>query len=232
VSGPGAPDWTRAPDWIRGLDWIRAPRRFCPPGRGRAPGWAMAHHRPPAGRDGTSTARREAVPGAVPLPAGFGVAFDSGTRFVGPDVLFGGSPRRLLRLTAAGARALDDLRHRPVGSPQEGRLARRLTDAGLAHPRPPAGRQPADATVVLPVRDRAAGLDRCLAALGDRYPVIVVDDGSRDPAAVARVCARHGARLRRRPSSGGAGQARNDGLALVTTSLVAFIDSDCAADPG
>ena len=84
--------------------------------------------------------------------------------------------------------------------------------------------------MVIPVRDRAAGLDRCLAALGDSYPVIVVDDGSRDPAAVARVCARRGARLRRRRSSGGAGQARNDGLALVTTSLVAFIDSDCAAD--
>ena len=79
-----------------------------------------------------------AVPEAIPLPAGFGIAFDPGTRFVGPDVLFGGSPRRLLRLTAAGARALDELRRRPVSSSQEGRLARRLTDTGLAHPRPPA----------------------------------------------------------------------------------------------
>jgi mycofactocin glycosyltransferase len=173
-----------------------------------------------------------AFPADVPLPAGFALALDPGTRFVGAGVLFGGSPRRLLRLTPAGARVLDELRRRPVGSPQAGRLARRLTDAGLAHPRPPAARQRADATVVIPVRDRAAGLDRCLAALGGRYPVIVVDDGSRDPAAVALVCARHRARLRRRPSSGGAGQARNDGLALVTTSLVAFIDSDCAADPG
>jgi mycofactocin system glycosyltransferase len=176
--------------------------------------------------------RPGAGPEAVPLPAGFGIVFDPGTRFVRPDVLFGGSPRRLLRVTAAGARALDELRRRPVGSPEEGRLARRLTDTGLAHPRPPAARQPADVTVVIPVRDRAAGLARCLAALGDRYPVIVVDDGSRDPAAVARVCARRGARLRRRRSPGGAGQARNDGLALVPTPLVAFIDSDCAADPG
>ena len=192
----------------------------------------MAHHRPSAARDGTSTDLPRAVPESCPLPAGFGIALDPGTRFVGSDVLFGGSPRRLLRLTAAGARALDELRRRPVGSPQEGRLGRRLTDTGLAHPRPPSARQPADATVVIPVRDRAGRLDRCLAALGDSYPVIVVDDGSRDPAAVARVCARRGARLRRRLSSGGAGQARNDGLALVTTSLVAFIDSDCAADPG
>src|SRR5205085_10783560 len=90
----------------------------------------------------------------------------------------------------------------------------------------------ADATVIIPVRDRAAGLDRCLAALGGTYPVVVVDDGSRDPAAVARICARHGAWLRRRPSPGGPGPARNDGLALVTTSLAAFIDSDCVAGPG
>jgi mycofactocin glycosyltransferase len=183
-------------------------------------------------RESASTAVPRSVPEPCPLPAGFGIVFDPGTRFVGPDVLFGGSPRRLLRLTAAGARALDELRRRPVGSPEEGRLARRLTDTGLAHPRPPTAPPPAGATVVIPVRDRAAGLDRCLAALGDRYPVIVVDDGSHDPAAVARVCARHGARLRRRRSPGGAGQARNDGLALVTTPLVAFIDSDCAADPG
>jgi hypothetical protein len=46
----------------------------------------------------------------VPLPAGFAIAFDPETRFVGPDVLFGGSPPRLLRLNAAGVRALEELR--------------------------------------------------------------------------------------------------------------------------
>jgi mycofactocin system glycosyltransferase len=172
------------------------------------------------------------APGTVvPLPAGFGVAFDPGTRTAAPDVLFGGSPPRLMRLTAAGLRAVAELRRGPVGSPGAGLLGRLLTDAGLAHPRPPAARGPADATVVIPVRDRAGGLDRALAALGRGYPVIVVDDGSADPAAVARACARHGARLVRRPAAGGPGAARNDGLALVTTSLVAFLDSDCVAGP-
>jgi mycofactocin glycosyltransferase len=168
----------------------------------------------------------------VPLPAGFGVAFDPGTQFVGSDVLFGGSPPRLLRLNAAGVRALGELRAGPVGSAAGGRLARRLTDTGLAHPRPPDLRQPAEVTVVIPVRDRAAGLDRCLSALGACYPVIVVDDGSANPGAVARVCRKHRARLVRRPVSGGPGPARNDGLALVATPLVAFLDSDCAAGPG
>jgi len=167
----------------------------------------------------------------VPLPAGFGIAFDPETRFVGPDVLFGGSPPRLLRLNAAGVLALQELRAGPVGSPDSGRLARRLTDTGLAHPRPPARPRPAEVTVVIPVRDRPAGLDRCLAALGPGYPVIVVDDGSADPDATARACARHGARLVRRPVPGGPGPARNDGLALAATPLVAFLDSDCVAGP-
>jgi mycofactocin system glycosyltransferase len=176
----------------------------------------------------TGTVKRE----TVPLPAGFRIAFDPGTQFVGSDVLFGGSPPRLLRLNAAGIRALEELRGGPVGSPDSGRLARRLTDTGLAHPRPPEPGQPAEVTVVIPVRDRPLGLDRCLAALGTGYPVIVVDDGSEDPAATAGVCRRHGARLVRRPAPGGPGPARNDGLALVTTPLVAFLDSDCVAGPG
>jgi mycofactocin system glycosyltransferase len=167
----------------------------------------------------------------VPLPAGFGIAFDADTQFVGSDVLFGGSPPRLMRLNAAGVRALEELRGLRVGSTDSGRLARRLTDAGLAHPRPPALRPPAEVTVVIPVRDRADGLDRCLAALGTSYPVVVVDDGSLDPAAVVRVCASRGAQLHRRPAPGGPGPARNDGLARVTTPLVAFLDSDCATGP-
>src|SRR5262252_1184011 len=180
-------------------------------------------------------------PETVPVPEGFSVAFDADTQFVGPDVLFGGTPPRLMRLNAAGVRALAELRGGPVGSADAGRLARRLTDAGLAHPRPPAvlapaesrpaESRPAEVSVVIPVRDRTAGLDRCLAALGAGYPVIVVDDGSADAAGVAAVCAAHGARLARRPVPGGPGAARNDGLALVTTPLVAFLDSDCVTGP-
>ena len=179
-------------------------------------------------------------PGPAPLPAGFSVVFDPQTQFVGTDVLFGGSPPRLLRLNPAGQRALDELRRGPVCSPAAGKLARRLTDTGLAHPRPPresgaGGRPPGlahpDVTVVIPARDRPAYLDRCLAALGQSYPVIVVDDGSRQAAEIAGLCRRHGATLIRRPASGGPGPARNDGLAQVTTPLVAFLDSDCETGP-
>src|SRR5258708_22923373 len=91
--------------------------------------------------------------------------------------------------------------------------------------------QPAGVTVVIPVRDRAGGLDRCLSALGTCYPVIVVDDGSLDPAAVVRVCESHGAQLHRRAVPGGPRPARNDRLAEVTPPLLAFLDSDCVTGP-
>ena len=210
--------------------------------------------------------------GPAPLPPGFHVVFDPQTQFVGADVLFGGSPPRLLRLNPAGQRALAELRRGPVCSPAAGKLARRLTDTGMAHPRPPSGeagpagggspagdaqgpggdpresgaggdpresgaegRPPGpvlpDVTVVIPARDRLAYLDRCLTALGRTYPVVVVDDGSRQAAEVAGLCRRHGATLIRRASSGGPGPARNDGLARVSTPLVAFLDSDCEAGP-
>src|SRR5205823_13526216 len=112
------------------------------------------------------------------------------------------------------------------------RLAPRLTAAGLAPPRPPAPASRPAVTVLIPVKDRAALLHRCLAARGRDHPVIVVDDGSRDPAAIADTAAAHGATLLRRPVSGGPGAARDTGLAHVTTDLVAFLDSDCVPGRG
>jgi mycofactocin system glycosyltransferase len=104
----------------------------------------------------------------------------------------------------------------------------------MAHPAPPAG-VPVDAaevTVVIPVRDRPDWLDGCLASLDPGTPVVVVDDGSRDPASVAEVCGRHHARLVVRPVNGGPAAARNEGLGQVDSELVAFLDSDCVAGPG
>ncbi len=170
------------------------------------------------------------------IPPGTLIDLDPGTRQLAPGVLFGGSPARLLRLTAAGARALGELRAGTVSSAAGAALARQLTAAGLAHPRP--GPLPAalDVTVVIPVRDRVAELDRCLTAAGSRYPVLVVDDGSADPAALAAVCAARGARLVRRPVNGGPAAARNTALRRTGpdragSRLIAFLDSDCIPPP-
>ena len=169
---------------------------------------------------------------AKALPTGFGIALDPGSKQLDGAAFFGGSPARVLRLTGTGQRALAELSDGPVRSAAAGTLARRLTDAGLAHPRPPALAGPPDVTVVIPVRDRPELLDRCLAALGRRYPVLVVDDGSLDPAAIAGVARRHRATLHRRAANGGPAAARNTGLGCVTSQLVAFCDSDCVPEAG
>jgi mycofactocin glycosyltransferase len=173
-----------------------------------------------------------AGPQAPPLPAGFRIELDPATRRLAGDVLFGGSPARALRLSAAGRTALAELHDQPVTSAAAGLLARRLTDTGLAHPRPPAPTATPDVTVLIPVRDRPAALDRCLAAVGRQYPVLVVDDGSADEAATAQIAARHGAALVRRPVAGGPAAARNTGLAAIGSELVAFLDSDCVPPAG
>ncbi len=170
-------------------------------------------------------------------PAGMRLRPDPGARLLaGGTVLMGGSPGRVLRLTPSGARQVAGWWRGAAlpGNPGARALARRLLDAGIAHPVAdglPAATA-AEVTVVIPVRDRPAELARCLAGLRDLPAVIVVDDGSRDPAAVAEVAAAAGARLLRRPASGGPGAARNAGLAAADTPLVAFLDSDCVPAPG
>jgi mycofactocin system glycosyltransferase len=87
-------------------------------------------------------------------------------------------------------------------------------------------------TVVVPVRDRTELLDGCLAGAGRRYPVVVVDDGSRDAGAVATVAGRHGASVIRLEVNGGPGAARNAAVRVARTELIAFVDSDCVPAPG
>ena len=171
------------------------------------------------------------------MPAGMRLRPDPGLlSLAGGTVLVGGAPLRLLRLGPRGAALAggwwDGV---PVPArPAARELARRLLDAGLAHPDPaggPPGPAPEEVTAVIPVRDRPAELARCLDGLGGMR-VIVVDDGSADGAAVAAAAAAAGALCLRRDRCGGAGAARNTGLAAVRTPLVAFVDSDCVPGPG
>ena len=167
------------------------------------------------------------------------VEVDPGTRLhAGPGggLLVGGQPLRVLRLNPAAARVVARWRDggaAPAG-PAETALAARLHSYGLAVLRPDRSPYPAaDVTVVVPARDRPGSLDRCLAGIGaGPARVVVVDDGSRDPAAVAAVVARHGAELIVRAVNGGPAAARNTGLAAVRTPLVAFVDSDCRLPAG
>src|SRR5436190_11243788 len=150
-------------------------------------------------------------------------------------VITGGYPVRVLRLSPAGARHVAGWwAGTPVpGSAKARALARRLLDTGIAHPRPDGGQaERPEVTVIIPVRDRHAELARCLAGLAGTPRVIVVDDGSADPAAIQNVAATAGVSVVRRPVNGGPAAARNTGLAAAQTPLVAFLDSDCVPAAG
>lgn len=162
---------------------------------------------------------------AAGLPDGFEVSIRADVRRLGDGrVLVGGSPLRAIRLTEGAVGLLDRSRLRVVDR-RSRVLAQRLLDANVADPVLTTMPSTDSITVVVPVRDRPEQLDRALAALHP-LPILVVDDGSTDPEAVAEVVARHGARLIPLPVNVGPAGARNAGLASVTTPYVAFVDSD------
>lgn len=167
------------------------------------------------------------------------MTLDHRTRRPAPDLVVGGAPVRVLRLGPGGAGAVDALaRGLPAGAVTGGRrLARRLADAGIAHPRPhPATLHRGDVAVVIPVRDRPAGLAATLAGLRcpDGVEIIVVDDGSVDRAAIAAAVRGAGipARLLRHQVAAGPAAARNTGWRATSAATVAFIDADCIPGPG
>ena len=95
---------------------------------------------------------------------------------------------------------------------------------------------PPSVTVIVPTLDRVDDLDDCLAAIGcldypaDRMEVIVVDDGSADAAAVARVVEVHGARLLANDRNRGPSHSRNRAAREAKSDVLAFVDSDCVPD--
>jgi mycofactocin system glycosyltransferase len=170
------------------------------------------------------------------LPDGFVVRLATGTqRRDGGATLLGGSPFRQLRLAPA-ARPLLDGDRLQVTDGRTAALAARLLDTGVADPDvSPAALT--EVTVVIPVKDRTDGLARLLAALRADpgtagCAVVVVDDGSAEPSAVAAVAHAHRAELIRHGASRGPAAARNAGLRVAGTELVAFVDSDCVPEPG
>jgi mycofactocin system glycosyltransferase len=145
------------------------------------------------------------------------------------NVLIGGSPLRVVRVSDTGARLVDRLLDGeavPQGAGAE-RLVRRLLDGGLMQPAPSAGPFTTnDVTVVVPVRGHLEpGL---FDAIGPVRRVLIVDDAGSEPvSAPARNSAGSPIECIRRTTQGGPAAARNTGLAEVDTALVAFVDADC-----
>lgn len=174
--------------------------------------------------------------GGLPLDTGlpFGSVVRLGRRVRvndGGRSLIGGAPTRVLYLTAAAA-AMFDGRQLAVRDRATAILADRLLETGIADPvveSLPEG-DVAEVTFVIPVRDRPFALDRLLGSLDAGASVIVVDDGSNDPAGPRVVAERHGARLVVLPENRGPAAARNAGLREVGTPFVVFVDSDVVVD--
>ena len=90
-------------------------------------------------------------------------------------------------------------------------------------------------SVVLPTRGRAAYLEVALDSLaaqdlGERWELLVVDDGSIDATRV--LLGRRGVRSLRLDPAAGLNPARNAGVAATRGELVAFTDDDVRAPPG
>ncbi len=139
-------------------------------------------------------------------------ALDASYQRVAPDVILGGSPLRLFRLTAAGRRVADAL-EQATTLPDRHAALDRPADRCRRDPPGPTGRRPQAVTVVVPTFGRDA-------PPSPRRASVVVDDASPHPIEVP------GATVIRLPRNGGPAAARNAGLATVTTPLVAFVDAD------
>jgi mycofactocin glycosyltransferase len=177
-----------------------------------------------------------APPVAASLPEGFRVCIDARVHFWSNGaVVVGGAPWRIARLDPRARPFVEQLRAKKQAgsvavSGLERSVARLLIDRGFAHPMHDVSESPA-ITVVVPAYGRTSVLSRCLETLRNSS-VLVVDDGSPEAAAVAATAAHGGARLVRSSENRGPAAARNTGLKETSGELVAFMDSDCTAEPG
>ncbi|MGB6243739.1 mycofactocin biosynthesis glycosyltransferase MftF [Gordonia sp. (in: high G+C Gram-positive bacteria)] len=162
-------------------------------------------------------------PPVTDLPIGFQVQIDRRTIRRG-DLrnLVGGSPLRVLKLSDAALGMTSADGRVEVHDAGTRAFARKLLDAGIAHPRPMSGPCETEVTVVIPAHENQSGVDRLLAALPG-LRVIVVDDASATPLTVPDDD--HVSLIRLEENSGPAA-ARNAGFDAAGTAFVAFLDSD------
>lgn len=143
----------------------------------------------------------------------------------------------MVRLTDRGAALVRGGRV-VVSDEASGRLVRRLLDRGLVDPvatELPQREPPRELTVIVPVYNSTYSLRRLLDTRGadpvfHAARVLVVDDGSPEPDQISGVCREHGVEYVRLPTNRGPAVARNVGLQMVATPLVAFVDADVEFD--
>lgn len=187
--------------------------------------------------------------GIIPRCAGLRPQTSPGVRLRDDGYVLLTNPLRVLRIKPLalallrrcdGQRPLDELLRDPalrgLSLASASAFLDRLADAGVVALRYPLSAV-ADLRVslVVPVRNRPEALARCLeSCLALQLPpagleILVVDDASTDETPV--VAARYPVRLLRQAERRGASACRNRGWREATGDVIAFLDSDCAAEP-
>lgn len=165
------------------------------------------------------------TPVEAPIPQGTTVILDEHATFLDRDLVNGGSPWRLLRLTGASRTVAGRWQFGGVVQAGEERFARTLVQQGLLHPHFASALSVDEIDVVVPVFEDVASLRALLGQLRE-FHVTVVDDGSRNADAVATCVEEVGATLLRLNENEGPAHARNVAALASTRRLLWFVDTD------
>lgn len=176
-------------------------------------------------------------PPAGELPHDVRIVLDRGVSlWAKGSVAMGGSPWQVVRVAKEARPFVQRLGKAGItGASTAGShdraVARQLLNRGFVHPVIEPSRAQHRVDVVVPAFDRAVQLEACLRALAGEN-IVVIDDASLDSEALRRVADSSGARLLRHESNSGPAAARNTGVEATDSALIAFVDSDCAAESG
>ncbi len=165
------------------------------------------------------------TPTKAPIPVGTVVELAEGATLIDRDLLSGGSPWRLLRLSGASRAIVDRWRNGDVVQAGQERLARTLVQQGFLLPRYDRRFVIDDVDVIIPVFNDANALLGLLDQL-EGFHVTVVDDGSFDRDHVADCVGRSGAKLIRLEDNAGPARARNVAALDSTREFLWFVDAD------
>ncbi|HEY1761419.1 MAG TPA: mycofactocin biosynthesis glycosyltransferase MftF, partial [Acidimicrobiales bacterium] len=168
-------------------------------------------------------------PTEAPIPEGTRVTLDEQATFLDRNLVSGGSPWRLLRMTSSSYAVAQRWRTNGVVRAGEERFARTLVQQGLIHPHFDVPFDVEEIDVVVPVYGDVASLATLLGMLSG-FHITVVDDGSRDAAAIAACADEFHATLVRLPNNHGPAAARNEGAKSSERAFLWFIDVDVELD--
>jgi len=159
-------------------------------------------------------------------------------------VVFRSKPLRALKVNAPAfellrrcrsGMSLEDQHFDSVSLKSALKLFDRLCDARLLEWKPPEESFEPFVSIIVAVYNRAGEIGSCLESLlklnypRSKYEIIAVDDASEDD--TPHMVSQFDAKLITQPRNRGQSAARNAGVAHATGEIVAFIDSDCTADP-